>query len=233
MSDEHHLKIKDLAEQDRPREKMISKGSVALSESELLGILIGSGVENLTAVDVARNVLSKYHDNLNELGKATIADLKKIKGIGEARAVNILAALELGKRRNFSEALERPSIKVASDAVDIIHPVMSDLLSEEVWALFLNTANRVLAIRQISKGGLSSSCIDVRVVMKMALDVSATNFIIAHNHPSGNLQPSRQDMSVTRNLKDAGNIMEIRMLDHIIVCANKDKFYSFQEHGLL
>ncbi len=226
------LNIKDWAEEDRPREKMLLKGVSALSDAELLGILIGSGNKSETAVELSQRILHSVSNNLNTLGKLEIRDLiKDFKGIGEAKAITIVAALELGKRRKLSEALVSPQITSSKDVYDIFHPILADLKHEEVWVLFLNRANKVVKNIQISKGGLTATVVDIRLIMKEGIQSLASAMVLCHNHPSGNTHPSDDDDQITKRLKDAGNIMNIRLLDHIIVCDNS--YYSYMDTGRL
>ncbi|WP_308600550.1 DNA repair protein RadC [uncultured Dysgonomonas sp.] len=226
------LNIKDWAEEDRPREKMLLKGVSALSDAELLGILIGSGNKSETAVELSQRILHSVSNNLNTLGKLEIKDLiKDFKGIGEAKAITIVAALELGKRRKLSEALVSPQITSSKDVYDIFHPILADLKHEEVWVLFLNRANKVVKNIQISKGGLTATVVDIRLIMKEGIQSLASAMVLCHNHPSGSTQPSDDDDQITKRLKEAGYIMDIRLLDHIIVCDNS--YYSYMDTGRL
>lgn len=226
------LNIKDWAEEDRPREKMLLKGVSALSDAELLGILIGSGNKSETAVELSQRILHSVSNNLNTLGKLEIKDLiKDFKGIGEAKAITIVAALELGKRRKLSEALVSPQITSSKDVYDIFHPILADLKHEEVWVLFLNRANKVVKNIQISKGGLTATVVDIRLIMKEGIQTLASAMVLCHNHPSGNTHPSDDDDQITKRLKDAGHIMDIRLLDHIIICDNS--YYSYMDTGRL
>ncbi|HML63243.1 MAG TPA: DNA repair protein RadC [Dysgonomonas sp.] len=226
------LNIKDWAQEDRPREKMLLKGVSALSDAELLGILIGSGNKSETAVELSQRILHSVSNNLNTLGKLEIKDLiKDFKGIGEAKAITIVAALELGKRRKLSEALVSPQITSSKDVYDIFHPILADLKHEEVWVLFLNRANKVVKNIQISKGGLTATVVDIRLIMKEGIQSLASAMVLCHNHPSGSTQPSDDDDQITKRLKEAGYIMDIRLLDHIIVCDNS--YYSYMDTGRL
>ena len=225
------LKITDWAVEDRPREKLIQKGTSSLSDAELLGILISSGRKDKSAVDLGRELLIIVDNNLNALGKLSISELKKIKGIGPARAVAIAAALELGRRRKAAEVPEALQIRSSKDVADIFQPLMSDLLHEEFWILFLNRSNRVISRMKLSQGGISGTVTDVRIVMKKAIEYLASGIIVCHNHPSGNLNPSESDSKITQKIKEAGNLMDIQLLDHLIV-TEKD-YYSFADNGLL
>lgn len=224
------LNIKDWAEEDRPREKMLLKGVASLSDAELLGILIASGNKNETAVELAQRILHSVGNNLNQLGKLEIKDLiKNFNGIGEAKAITIVAAMELGKRRKLAEAIIQSVIKTSSQVFDLLHPVLADLRHEETWMIFLNQSNRVLKKTQISKGGLNSSIVDIRMVMKDAIDSLASAMILCHNHPSGNLEPSNDDDLITRKLSAAGSLLNIPLLDHVIVC--DEGYYSYADKG--
>jgi DNA repair protein RadC len=225
------IKITEWAVEDRPREKLISKGTSSLSDAELLGILISSGTKEKSAVDLGRELLGLVNNNLNSLGKLSINDLTKLNGIGPARAVTIAAALELGRRRKLAEVPEAPQIKCSKDVADIFQPLLADLLHEEFWILFLNRSNRVIGRMKLSQGGVSGTVTDVRIVMKKAIENLASGIIVCHNHPSGNLNPSESDTKITQKIKEAGNLMDIQLLDHLII-SDKD-YYSFADNGLL
>jgi DNA repair protein RadC len=225
------LKITDWAVEDRPREKMIRYGTSTLSDAELLGILISSGTKENSAVDLGRELLSRVNNNLTALGRLTIADLTKIHGIGNARAVTIAAALELGRRRKLAEIPEVVQIKCSRDVADIFQPILSDLLHEEFWILFLNRSNKVINRMKLSQGGISGTVTDVRLVMKRAIETLASGIIVCHNHPSGNLNPSESDSRITQKIKEAGNLLDIQLLDHLII-SDKD-YYSFADNGLI
>ena len=225
------LKITDWAVEDRPREKLLQKGTASLSDAELLAILISSGTKDKSAVDLGRELLGIVNNNLNSLGKLTIGDLKKIRGIGTARAVTIAASLELGRRRKLAEALYVPQIRSSRDVADIFQPLLSDLIHEEFWILFLNRSNKVINRMKLSQGGISGTVTDVRIVMKKAIECLASGIIVCHNHPSGNINPSESDSNITHKIKEAGNLMDIQLLDHIII-SDKD-YYSFADNGLL
>ncbi len=225
------LKITDWAAEDRPREKLIRKGTSTLSDAELLAILINSGTKQKSALDLGRELLGLVNNNLNNLGKLSIADLEKLNGIGPARAVTIAAALELGRRRKLAEVEDVTQIKCSKDVADIFGPILSDLAHEEFWILFLNRSNKVINRMKLSQGGLSGTVTDVRIVMKKAIEYLASGIIVCHNHPSGNLNPSDSDSKITQKIKEAGILMDIQLLDHIII-ADKD-YYSFADNGLL
>jgi len=225
------LKITDWAEEDRPREKLLQKGTASLSDAELLAILISSGTKDKSAVDLGRELLQMANNNLNNLGKLSIGDLKKLHGIGSARAVTIAAALELGRRRKLADAENVIQIKCSKDVADIFQPLLADLQYEEFWILFLNRSNKVINRMKLSQGGVSGTVTDVRMVMKKAIEYLASGIIVCHNHPSGNLNPSESDSKITQKIKDAGNLMDIQLLDHLII-SEKD-YYSFADNGLL
>lgn len=225
------LKITDWAAEDRPREKLIQKGTSTLSDAELLAILINSGTKQKSALDLGRELLGMVNNNLNNLGKLSIADLEKLNGIGPARAVTIAAALELGRRRKLTEVQDVVQIKCSKDVSDIFQPLLSDLAHEEFWILFLNRSNKVINRMKLSQGGLSGTVTDVRIVMKKAIEYLASGIIICHNHPSGNLNPSDSDNKITQKIKEAGILMDIQLLDHLII-AEKD-YFSFADNGLL
>lgn len=225
------LSIKEWAVEDRPREKMLAKGIRSLSDAELVAILIGSGNLDESAVELSRRMLASVNNNLNELGRKNINDLKKFKGIGEVKAITILSALELGRRRKESEPDEKPKIITSSDAAVIFKPLLSDLPHEEFWVLLLNRNNLVIDKLMVSQGGLSGTVIDVRIILKMALDKLACSIILCHNHPSGNLKPSEADKDITKKIREAGKHMDIPVLDHLII--GNDAYFSFADEGLI
>lgn len=231
-TDEHTnngLTIKTWAEEDRPREKLSNKGKASLSDAELIAILIGSGSRKETAVALSKRILQAVENNLNDLGRCTIADLMKFKGIGEAKAISIVAALELGRRRQLSDVKERPQIKSSRDAYNVIAPILMDLVHEEFWILLLNRANRVMKRVKISSGGTSGTVVDSKVVFKAALEHTASSIILCHNHPSGNTQPSQADLDITKKLKSAGKTLDIAVLDHLIITDRG--YFSFADEG--
>ncbi|HEY3372142.1 MAG TPA: DNA repair protein RadC [Prolixibacteraceae bacterium] len=225
------LSIKEWAVEDRPREKMLVKGIRSLSEAELIAILIGSGSMDESAVDLSRRVMASVNNNLNELGKKTISDFQKFKGIGQAKAITISAAMELGRRRKETDTVERIKVVTSSDAATIFKPLLSDLAHEEFWILLLNRNNQVIDKIMVSQGGLSGTVIDVRIILKMALDKLACSIILCHNHPSGNLIPSEADKEITRKIKEAGKHMDIPVLDHVII--GNGSYFSFADDGLI
>lgn len=225
------LRITDWALEDRPREKLLAKGIQSLSDAELIAILIGSGSRNETAVELSKRILASVSNNLNQLGKLNITDLQNFKGIGEAKAISIVAAMELGKRRKVAEIIEKKKIGSSKDVFEIFTSVLGDLPYEEFWVIFLNRSNSIIDKLKISQGGVSGTVIDVRLIMKHAIERLASGIILCHNHPSGNLNPSKSDIDITKKLAEAGKIMEINVLDHVIV--TDGAFYSFADEGLI
>ena len=223
------LSIKDWALEDRPREKMMQKGIGALTDAELLAILIGSGNQNETAVALCRKILADADNNLNHLGKYTLDNLTKFKGIGEAKAITIMAAMELGKRRKLAEIIQRDQVTGSQSVYDIFHPMLCDLPHEEFWVLLLNQANRVINKVKISQGGVAATSVDVKLILKSALLALSPAIILCHNHPSGNRQPSGADDNLTRKIVTASREMDIRVLDHLIVCDGH--YYSYADEG--
>ncbi|MEZ4926341.1 MAG: DNA repair protein RadC [Saprospiraceae bacterium] len=223
--------ITQWAAEDRPREKMLAKGIMALSDAELLAIMIGSGSIGESAVALAQRILSSVDNNLHDLGKRNIHDLQKFKGVGQAKAITIAAALELGRRRQLSDLRFRPKISSSRDAFNAIAAILSDLVHEEFWLLLLNRANEVFARERLSIGGISGTVVDIKLVLKTALDARASGFIAIHNHPSGNLEPSRADIELTEKLKQGGRILDLPMLDHLIV--SERGYFSFADEGML
>lgn len=223
--------IKSWAEDDRPREKLLLKGTQALSDAELIAILIGSGNRNESAVDLAKKILTSAKNNLNELGRMTVHELQNFKGIGEAKAVSIAAATELGRRRKIAEALERPKITSSRDVFEIFGAALADLPHEEFWAVYLNTANKIIGRSKISSGGVSQTTIDIKMLMKPAIEKLASALVVCHNHPSGNRQASQSDIQLTQQIKEAGNVLNIQLLDHIIVAGTS--YFSFSDEGLM
>jgi len=227
----NYLSIKNWAADDRPREKLMSKGVQSLSDAELLAIIIGSGTREISAVELARQLLSISENNLSLMGKKGVSDFMKSKGIGEAKAISLVAAFELGRRRNNSESPDKSQITSSREAYNYIKPILTDLHHEEFWILFLNRSNRIIESYNLSKGGISGTVIDIRLILRKALELLATGMIICHNHPSGNKEPSNNDKLITEKLKVAANQMDIKLLDHIIVTDNV--YYSFSDEGIL
>ena len=229
--DKQILGIKSWAEEDRPREKLLSKGRHVLTEAELIAILIGSGNKEETAVGLSKRILASVSNNLNELGKLNINELIKFKGVGEAKAISIIAALELGRRRKETEQIKREKIVTSQNVYEIMKSSFLDLPHEEFWLLLLNRANDVIKRCLISRGGIAGTVVDTKIIFKTAIENYATSIIICHNHPSGNLKPSDADFKITKNIKEVGKIMEIALLDHLIITDNG--FYSFADQGTL
>ena len=224
------LTINNWAEEDRPREKMASLGAEALSNAELLAILIGSGSTKESAVDLMKRVLADSKNNLNTLGKMSIHELCQYNGIGEAKAITILAACELGKRRQMESPEERPDLGTATRLYNYMHPIMQDLDVEEFWVLLLNQHYRLIKKVRISHGGITETAVDIRTIMKEAVLANTTILAVCHNHPSGNLKPSRQDDELTKSIKRACELMHIHFLDHVII--TDGQYYSYHESGL-
>ena len=225
------LSIKSWAEDDRPREKLLLKGKSTLSDAELIAILIGSGNRNESAVDLSKKILNSIDNSINKLGKLSVLDLQKFKGIGEAKAISIITALELGRRRRLEEALELPKITSSKAVFSIMQPIIGELQHEEFWIIFLNNSNKVLHKQQSSKGGLTGTLVDVRLVFKKAIELYATAIILCHNHPSGKLQPSNADKLITSKLQKAGETLDIKVLDHLIITENA--YFSFADESLM
>jgi DNA repair protein RadC len=223
--------IKNWAEGDRPREKLLQKGRVSLSDSELIAILIGSGNRSESAVELSKRILASTKNNLSELGRLSITQLCEFKGIGTAKAITIVAALELGRRRRVEEALDRKKITSSNSVFELMQPIIGELPHEEFWIVYLNNSNKVLDQLQLSKGGITGTLVDVRITLKKALELGATAIILTHNHPSGNLYPSEADKQLTKKLKTASESLDIKVLDHIIV--TEKSYFSFADEGIL
>ncbi|MBK7872067.1 MAG: DNA repair protein RadC [Saprospiraceae bacterium] len=227
----NNLSIKAWAEEDRPREKLLAKGKQSLSDAELLAILLGSGSRDETAVALAQRILKSVENDLNELGRRSIAELTKFKGMGEAKSITIVAAMELGRRRQLTDVRERPQIRSSRDAYDVIAPILIDLPHEEFWILLLNRANKVMSREQISLGGVAGTVVDAKIIFRKAIEGMASSIILVHNHPSGNLQPSQQDIDLTKKLKKAGETLDISVLDHLIIA--ESSYFSFADENLI
>jgi DNA repair protein RadC len=223
--------IKNWALNDRPREKLLQKGKLALSDAELIAILIGSGNTDESAVELSKRILSETKNNLNLLGKLSAQQLMIYKGIGEAKAISIIAAMELGRRRRTEDALELVKITSSSTVFELLQPILGELPHEEFWILYLNNANKIIEKLPISKGGITGTLVDVRITLKKALELGATSLILAHNHPSGNLNPSEADKQLTNKLKIAAESIDIKVLDHLIV--TEKSYFSFADEGLM
>lgn len=226
-----HLRIPQWAEDDRPREKLLTKGRATLSDAELIAILIGTGAKTLSAVDLAKQVLKLADQNLNNLARLTVNDLMKIKGIGQVKAISIVSALELGRRRKACRNPGKSKITSSKDVMETIGENLQDINHEEFWILILNRANYVIKKIQISSGGISGTVADPKIIFKSALDHGGSAIILIHNHPSGNLQPSQADISLTKSLKEAGKFLEIPILDHVIV--SDYSYFSFADEGMM
>lgn len=225
------LSIKNWASGDRPREKLLQKGKLALTDAELIAILIGSGNRNESAVELSQRILSLHRNNLSQLGKLSVQQLMIFKGIGEAKAISIIAAMELGRRRRTEEALELVKITSSNSVYELLQPIIGELAHEEFWILYLNNANKIIEQFQISKGGITGTLVDVRITLRKALELGAISIILAHNHPSGNLNPSEADKQLTTKLKTAAESLDIKVLDHLIV--TEKSYFSFADEGLL
>ncbi len=223
--------IKNWASDDRPREKLLNKGIDSLSDAELIAILIGSGNRKESAVELSKRILSDTQNNLNNLAKLNVNELQKFKGIGEAKAISIIAALEIGKRRKISEVIERKKIRNSKDIFQIFGHKLGDLPYEEFWLILMNRANKIMEIKKISSGGVSGTVIDIKIILKAAIEKTASSIIVCHNHPSGNTKPSNSDISITKKLKDACKTIDVSLLDHVIV--SYSDYYSFADEGII
>ncbi len=225
------LRIKELAKEDRPREKMLLKGASSLSDAELIAILIGSGNKDETAIQLAQKILNSASNNLSTLSKLPVKEFMVYKGIGEVKAITIAAALELGRRKGLSEPAKRKSIRSSNDAFQLFYPILCDLSHEELWIALTNHAGKIIEKVKISQGGIGETSADLRFIMKAAINTTCHGIILCHNHPSGNIQPSAQDDMLTSRLKKAAQLMNIQLLDHIII---SDKYYySYADEGKL
>lgn len=231
MEEINSFSIKNWNEDDRPREKLLLKGRTALSDAELIAILIGSGSRNESAVSLSQRILASAHNNLSELGRLSIPELMEFKGIGEAKAISIAAAMELGRRRRTGEALERKKITSSNSVFEFVQPIIGELPHEEFWILYLNNSNKIIKSAQLSKGGITGTVVDVRLAFKEALQLGAVGIILAHNHPSGTLKPSQADIQLTKKLKTAGDSLDIKVLDHLII--TEKAYFSFADENML
>ena len=223
--------IKNWSQDDQPREKLRDKGKATLSDAELLAILIGSGTRNESAVELCKRILASVDNNLNALGKLSMKQLMEFKGIGEAKAITIIAALELGRRRRSEEALELKKISSSLSVFELMQPIIGELPHEEFWILYLNNSNKVIQKNQLSKGGITGTLVDVRLALKTAIEVGAVGLILAHNHPSGSLKPSEADKQITKKLKLAADSLDIKVIDHLII--TEKAYFSFADEGLI
>lgn len=226
-----NLNIKSWAEEDRPREKLTLKGRNSLSDAELIAILIGSGNREDTAVELSKKILASINNDLNQLAKLTIIDLMQFNGIGEAKAISIIAALELGRRRKETVSNKKPIIQSSKNAFDVIAPVLIDLPHEEFWVIYLNRRNEVIKKEFISKGGIAGTVADIKIIFKTAIETLASSIILYHNHPSGNLKPSQADIQLTKKIKETGIIMDVIVVDHLII--GEKNYFSFADEGIL
>lgn len=225
------IPLADWSDQDKPREKFMQQGASVLSDAELIAILLRTGTETENAVELAKRILSNYGNSLNTLADATLKDLRKIRGIGQVKAVTMMAAIELGRRLRTEAVEQGRSVSSSSDIVELIQPKIAHLKHEEFWAVFLNQAAKILKVSQISKGGLTATTVDVRMIMQEALMHEATGIILCHNHPSGSVRPSPQDKSLTEQIVNAAKLLNIRVMDHIVVSGNR--YCSFLDEGML
>ena len=232
MQEKHaSLSIRHWSIEDRPREKLRIKGRSALTNAELLAILLRSGSRQETAVELAKKILYEAGDNLSVLGKYSVEKLMRYKGVGEAKAITLVAALELGRRKSASRTTSPGKIQNSSEVYDLLLPVLGDLPHEEFWIVYLNNANRVILKEQLSKGGITGTLVDIRLAMKKALDLSAVSIILAHNHPSGVTNPSQSDVDITKKLTIAAKTLDIKVLDHLII--SRESFFSFADNNLM
>lgn len=228
---QYHLPIKSWALEDRPREKLMQKGISALSDTELIAVLLGNGHKNQSALDLARALLMEANQSLHILAQRDLNDLMKMRGIGPAKAISIMAAIELGRRRTQQQLEEVVTITSSSDVAGYFVSKLGDLPHEEFWVIYLNRANRVIFTQRLSQGGIAGTVIDIRILMKEALSRLASSMIVCHNHPSGNLKPSSQDIAITMKIRDASKLIDVPLLDHLVV--SNAGFYSFADEGIL
>lgn len=231
MEETNSFSIKNWNEDDRPREKLLLKGRTALSDAELIAILIGSGSKNESAVSLSQRILASVSNNLSELGRLSISELTEFKGIGQAKAISIAAAMELGRRRRAGEALDRKKITSSHSVFEYVQPIIGELPHEEFWVLYLNNSNKIIKSAQLSKGGITGTVVDVRLAFKEALQLGAVGIILAHNHPSGTLKPSQADIKLTKKLRTAGESLDIKVLDHLII--TEKAYFSFADENML
>lgn len=227
----YKIPINKWAEEDKPREKLLLKGRSALSDAELIGILLSSGNRDMSAVDLGKVILSSVNNDLNELAKLGVKDLEKFKGIGEAKAISIISALELGRRRKNTDTPSKPKLQSSNQVYELMKPVLLDLEHEEFWVIFMNQSGALIKYERISAGGVSGTVVDVRMIMKSAIEVLASSIILVHNHPSGNLKASIQDERITKQMIEAGNFMQISIADHLIFSNNG--YLSFRDEGMM
>ncbi|MCT6868813.1 DNA repair protein RadC [Apibacter sp.] len=225
------MNIKSLAEEERPREKLLLKGKQSLSDAELLAIILGSGSKQESSIILAQRILSSVNNNWNELAKLSIRDLCKFNGVGKVKAIEIVTSLEIGRRKSLQQALKKENISSAKDAFNILQPIIGDLLIEEFWVIYLSRSNKIVSKEKISQGGITGTMVDNRIIFKHALELNAVSLIISHNHPSGNIQPSNSDIQITQEIKKAGSLLNITLMDHLIV--TQTSYFSFADENLL
>ncbi|MEO6520366.1 MAG: DNA repair protein RadC [Mucilaginibacter sp.] len=228
---EGKISIKAWAEEDRPREKLVGQGRRTLTDAELIAILIGSGSRDESAVELSKRILHHYKNDLNAVGKASVSELCKFKGIGEAKAISIVAALELGRRRDDTEAALIEKITGSRDAYKILYPLLADLNHEEFWIMLLNKGNKVLGTHLVSKGGMATTIADPKIIFQVALEHHAASIILSHNHPSGSLKPSAEDLNLTKKLTAGARLLDLVIFDHLIITDHS--YYSFADEGVL
>jgi len=226
-----NLSIKQWNEDDRPREKMLSKGRDSLSDAELIAILIGSGNRQESAVGLSKRILASVNNNLNELASLSISDLIKFKGVGQAKAISIITAITLGRRTQLENAMVKPIIKSSTSVFNIMQPRIGNLTHEEFWVLYLNNSNKIIHSKQLSKGGVTGTLVDIRILFKKAIELLATGIVVCHNHPSGKITPSDSDKKLTQKIKEAGRILDVKLLDHLII--TEKNYYSFADENKL
>jgi DNA repair protein RadC len=227
----NNLSIKKWSEEDRPREKLLRHGVRVLSDAELIALLISSGTRELSAVELARKILAESSNNLTVLAKQSAHDLMKIKGIGKAKAISIVAALELGRRRKESDPPAKPAVRSSKDAACLFTDILTDISHEEFWVAFLSRSNQLIERAKISQGGISGTVTDVKLIMRKAIELLSSSLIVCHNHPSGNLQPSSEDRQITIKIQEACQLFDIKVLDHIIIGGNS--YFSFADEGII
>ncbi len=225
------LTIKHWSIEDRPREKLMLKGTAALSDAELIAILIGGGSAKESAVDLSKRMLHSVQNSINELASLSLKQLMDFNGIGAARAIGIITALELGKRRHFEQLEEKPVVKDSRTVFRVMQPILGDLAHEEFWVLYLNNSNKIILKKQLSKGGITGTMVDVRLIFKKAIEVAAVGIIVCHNHPSGNFNPSAADTLLTEKICEAGKTLDIKLLDHVII--TQKEYFSFADNAIL
>ena len=225
------MNIKSLAEEERPREKLLLRGKQSLSDAELLAIILGSGSKSESSITLAQRIFSSVNHNWTELAKLTIRDLCKFNGVGKVKAIEIITSLEIGRRKSLQQALKKEKISSSKDAYNILQPIIGDLMIEEFWVIYLSRSNKILSKEKISQGGITGTMVDNRLIFKHAIELNAVSLIISHNHPSGNIQPSNSDIQITHEIKKAGNLLNITLMDHLIV--TQTSFFSFADENLL